>query len=114
MEFGTMNKEGIVETKTIDQSKLTTDCWSVQIQGVAACEKCEFFNTASCGGKAILKRRVEAQEYWEQLGTIPVTGDGELESAFLHFPVGTDSEDIWHWFESTYDLPVVKDLMGLK
>ncbi|WP_207308927.1 hypothetical protein [Marinobacter salicampi] len=47
-----------------------------------------------------------AGELWAELGNVPVTQDGELEEAFLHFPKGTDREDVWQWFETTFDISV--------
>lgn len=26
----------------------------------------------------------------------------QIESDFLHFPSGTDKEDIWHWFDERW------------
>jgi hypothetical protein len=43
-------------TKQIDQSKLTSDCWLVQFNGLTACENCEARNTPDCGGGETLKR----------------------------------------------------------
>lgn len=51
-------------------------------------------------------------ELWETLGDIPIDSDETIEEKFLHFPVGTDREDIWHWFEDTFNCSVV-DLMWL-
>lgn len=45
----------ILETKVIDQSKLTSDCWIIQIQGLGACKKCQYNGTQECGGKNIHK-----------------------------------------------------------
>jgi len=63
MKFGTVKKgEDIRDVKfktiikTINQSELTSECWLIQIQGVAACKKCELFKTEECGGKEILKK----------------------------------------------------------
>lgn len=47
-----------------------------------------------------------AQALWAELGNVPVTDDGELEEAFLHFPKGADREDVWQWFEETFDISV--------
>ena len=49
------NKIVITETKEIDQSKLTSECWLIQFNGLKACQTCEFINTAECGGKNIRK-----------------------------------------------------------
>jgi hypothetical protein len=45
----------ITESKEIDQGKLTSDCWLIQINGLAACKGCEYLNKRHCGGKAIRK-----------------------------------------------------------
>jgi len=45
----------ITESKVIDQSKLTSDCWIVQMQGLGACKKCQYNGTNQCGGKNIRK-----------------------------------------------------------
>ena len=44
-----------MQTKTICQSNLTAECWSIQIWGKEYCKKCEFKNTKNCGGKNIRK-----------------------------------------------------------
>lgn len=44
----------------------------------------------------------DLQELWGQLGNVPVDVDGYLEAPFLHFAVGTDREDVWHWFEAQH------------
>lgn len=46
----------ITESKEIDQSKLTSDCWLIQFDGLSACDTCESRNTPDCGGQAIRKR----------------------------------------------------------
>ena len=49
----------------VDQSKLTSECWLIQFQGLCACEKCEFKNTEDCGGKKI-RETLERKEEEEQ------------------------------------------------
>ena len=39
--------------------------------------------------------------------------DDEIDEPFLHFEIGTDKFEIWHWFEDEFDISVAKDLMGL-
>lgn len=51
-------------------------------------------------------------ELWDQLGDTPVDDEGRIQEVFRHFPVGTDREDIWHWFEAEYGVSVA-DLMGI-
>lgn len=46
----------IDSTKQIDQSKMTSDCFLVQLSGLSACEACKVKNTAECGGGATLAR----------------------------------------------------------
>ena len=58
-----------------------------------------------------MKDLIKAKELWSQLGDVPVNEDGEIETAFLGFEVGTDREDIWSWFEEEFDLSVAEDLM---
>lgn len=46
--------------------------------------------------------------YWDMLSDIPVADvhdefeDCAIEQPFLHFPAGTDREEIWHWFEAQH------------
>jgi hypothetical protein len=58
-QFSTMKVENgtlvPVETVEVDQSQLTSECWLIQIQGLKACQKCEFLNKNGCGGKKIRK-----------------------------------------------------------
>lgn len=51
-------------------------------------------------------------ELWEQLGIVNVTDDGSLLAPFLHFPVGTHRETVWHWFEQTFTGFSVARAMG--
>ena len=46
----------ITESKEIDQSKLTSDCWLIQFSGLSACENCEIKDTAECGGGSVLEQ----------------------------------------------------------
>lgn len=46
----------IKESKEIDQKTLTSDCWLVQFNGLAACKKCPEKGKRSCGGGQTLKR----------------------------------------------------------
>jgi hypothetical protein len=50
---------------------------------------------------------------WEALGDIPVNDDGEIEQPFLKWSVGTDREEIWHWFDEHHS-EGVKNLMNLE
>lgn len=46
----------ITESKQVDQSKLTADCWIVQFNGIEACNECEYRDTKDCGGGETLKK----------------------------------------------------------
>lgn len=54
--------------KEIDQSKLTSDCWLIQIKGIEGCKICDLYHTKECGGKNILsKYESEAfKNYWKK------------------------------------------------
>ena len=45
-----------VFSKEIDNSTLTSDCWSIQFEGLNACARCPFLNKRNCGGKNIRKK----------------------------------------------------------
>jgi|TARA_R110000787_G_scaffold196391_4_gene307729 hypothetical protein len=55
----------------------------------------------------------EAKHQWEILVDVPVNDNEETDGKFLDFPIGTDVNEIWHWFEENYNVSVAKDLMGL-
>jgi hypothetical protein len=46
----------ITESKEIDQSKLTSDCWLIQFEGLATCKTCKANLTPDCGGQTIRER----------------------------------------------------------
>ena len=52
-------REGVLvelESKTIQQSNLSPECWYVQVWGVEkGCATCEFKDTEECGGENIRK-----------------------------------------------------------
>lgn len=48
---------------------------------------------------------------WSEFGDIPMNPDTEcIEAPWHGFSEGTNREDIWHWFEDTFDVRVY-DLM---
>lgn len=52
-----------------------------------------------------------AEELWLELGDVPMNPETErIEISWLGFPAGTHREDIWHWFEKTFNIAVY-DLM---
>lgn len=55
-----------------------------------------------------------AKELWVQFGEIPMNPETEcIEEEWHGFSAGTFREDIWHWFEETFNVSVAEDLMGL-
>lgn len=54
------------------------------------------------------------RDYWDQLGDIPINEDEEIEEKYLHFSIGTDRQDIWHWLEDTFNISIGNDLLFLK
>ena len=44
------------------------------------------------------------RKLWNILGDIPCDEEEEIEEEFLHFGIGTDKYEIWHWFEETFDI----------
>lgn len=50
------NGQVVIESsKEINQASLTSDCWTVQFEGLTACKKCQYKGTDDCGGGATLK-----------------------------------------------------------
>lgn len=58
-----------------------------------------------------------AKSLWSKLGDIPVDDNEDLDedfvTPFITFKKGTSNTDVWHWFESKFNLSVAKDLMFL-
>jgi len=53
----------------------------------------------------------QAKVLWSELGDTTTDEDGNIDVPFQSFPVGTDREDIWSWFEETFDVSVAENLM---
>jgi len=54
------------------------------------------------------------RKLWEEFGNTPINPDTEeIEIEWNGFSAGTHREDIWHWFEETFNISVAEDLMGL-
>ena len=62
-------------------------------------------------------QKSEAKKLWAELGNIPIDEHENLDQDFTPtgfdttFEKGTHREDVWYWFEETFNLSVVKDLM---
>lgn len=54
---------------------------------------------------------MNVKELWGKFGDIPMNPETEcIEEPFMHFPIGTHREEIWYWFEETFNVSVA-DLM---
>ncbi len=55
----------------------------------------------------------ELEELWEGFADVPMDPETEeMEEPFLHFPAGTNREEIWHWFDERHSKGVVYLLYG--
>lgn len=52
-----MENGNLIESnsRTVQQSRLSAECWSIQVWGKETCETCGFKNRKECGGKNIRK-----------------------------------------------------------
>lgn len=50
----------------------------------------------------------EIKRLWLEFGDVPMNPETEeLEYEWNGFPPGTYKEDIWHWFEETYNISII-------
>lgn len=58
---------------------------------------------AICEFDTLTERDEELEALWDKFGDVPMNPDTEkIEEPFIHFPAGTDREDIWHWFDERH------------
>ena len=51
---------------------------------------------------------------WKEFGSIPMNPETEcIEEEWHGFAAGTFREDIWKWFEDTFQLSIATDLMNI-
>lgn len=72
-----------------------------------SCENCDEdmfeFETHEEKSKPYIKN------LWQEFGDVPMNPETEcIESDFYIFPAGTHREEIWHWFEEEFGIPVSK------
>lgn len=74
---------------------------------------CDLMPCVQCAGY-MPNRKVNCSkivDQWNEFGDVPMNPETEcIESEWNGFPAGTHREEIWHWFEETYDISV-HDLM---
>ena len=44
------------------------------------------------------------RKLWDELSNIPVNDNEQIEESFLDFPIGTETTEIWHWFEEKFNI----------
>lgn len=63
--------------------------------------------------KTLKERDRLLEELWEQFADCPMDPDTEkMDEQFLHFPAGTNREEIWHWFDERHSKGVAYLLYG--
>lgn len=59
------------------------------------------------------ERDAELERLWDGFADVPMNPETEkMEEPFLHFPAGTDREEIWHWFDDRHSKGVMYLLYG--
>lgn len=49
------------------------------------------------------------KDLWVEFGDVPMNLDTEcIEENWHGFPAGTHREEIWHWFEDEFEIPIHK------
>ncbi len=51
------------------------------------------------------------REIWDELESVPINDNEEIEREWREFPRGTHRQEIWHWFEETFNLSIGDDLL---
>ena len=56
---------------------------------------------------------VEIEKAWADFADVPMNPETEeIEQDFMHFPAGTNREEIWHWFDENHSKGVAHLLYG--
>ncbi len=61
-----------------------------------------------------MKSLIELYALWDRLGDVPIVDHESSEvtdGAFLHFPIGTQREEIWRWFEAQHPDFILGEVM---
>ena len=46
---------------------------------------------------------------WSEFGSVPINPDTEeIEEVWNGFPIGTHREEIWQWFEETFNISIAE------
>ena len=58
------------------------------------------------------KKDLSVRNLWLEFGDVPMDPETEcIEEEWNDFPAGTHREEIWIWFEETFNISVAMDLM---
>lgn len=58
-------------------------------------------------------RDAKLERLWAEFADVPMDPETEeMEEPFLHFPAGTNREEIWHWFDERHSKGIVYLLYG--
>lgn len=52
-----------------------------------------------------------AKQLWSEFGDVPIDDTDCITCVWRSFDKGTNRFDIWHWFETFFEVSVAKDLM---
>lgn len=82
----------LLDTAVRSYSPLTVDAYNI-IRDALTDEELE----------TLAERDEKLEALWAKLVNIPMDPNSEkLESEFLHFPPGTDRDEIWYWFDERH------------
>lgn len=59
-----------------------------------------------------MKNKDNCMELWADLNSLPMDELGLTNTAFLHFPPGTDRETICSWFEEKFDICIADECIS--
>ena len=55
-----------------------------------------------------MKKYNDVIDMWNDFGETPINDEDELCEPWKQFEKGTNRFDVWHWFEDTFHIPVIK------
>lgn len=59
---------------------------------------------------SIPKKDFEWRMLWNKLENVPTNDSDEIEEEFEHFSIGSDTTEIWQWFEWFFDIVLGDEL----
>jgi hypothetical protein len=58
----------------------------------------------------IPKKDFDWRMLWDKLENVPTDDNDEIEEEFEHFAIGSDTTEIWRWFEWFFDIVLGDEL----